>query len=285
MRSDRRAVLEWCGLGLVFTSAIVLGVTSSSADQVKLTPDQAEARATFEKGLESSLREVEEKCGAPIVVTTDFENYKDKLESGNNRPISAKTICLNVLNGIASSCAATARLAASGKPPPKNSTAAKVTAVSCLYAGSQPKEPSDRWEDYVQRNLSFSNGVLTIRMRGDLPNIDQTVFDILRGQTVEKTQPLTLGAKCTKGGNCRTGLCSRNVCTACTSSAVCGAGHFCSSGTCYADDEPRDSPSGSSSTSTPTKRGKGLGAMCKSTSECETGRTCKVKTSKLSTCQ
>lgn len=121
-----------------------------------------------------------------------------------------------------------------------------------------------------------------------LMNIEQTVFDILRGQTVEKTQPLKVGASCTKGGQCRTGLCSRSVCTTCTSSSACGAGHFCSttSGNCYADDEPRESPSGSSSSSsTPTKRGKGLGAMCKATSECESGRTCKVKTSKLSTCQ
>ncbi len=286
MQSNRGNLLTWCGLGLVFTSAIVLGVTSSSADQTKLTDEQVEAKASFEKRLVNTMTKVERDCGAALPVTTDFENSISKLPVKGSRPaVSAADVCISLLEGIANSCAATARVAASGKPAPKNSTAAKVTAVSCLFAGSQPEQPKDLNEDYIQRNMSFSNGVLTIRMRGDLMNIEQTVFDMLRGQTVEKTQPLKVGARCTTGKMCRTGLCSRSVCTSCTSNAVCGAGHFCSTGTCYADDEPRDTPSGSSSTSTPTKRGKGLGAMCKSSSECESGRTCKVKTNKLSTCQ
>lgn len=269
-------VLVVC-VGLVATA-----MESRGQGGPKLTAAQEQARQTFHTNIAATLDRVKARCGSAPAIVTDFENYdleKFMATSGESRSQWERSAsfeigmaCANVLEAIARRCPDPAEPGrtkgrASEAPPPKPFA---VTKVACLFAGAT-KEADDDAEAVVRRNLTYADGVVTLRQLPRMANVDQTAALVLDGKA--RDNQLESGSACRSGGQCRSNLCRSRVCTPCSRRNACPSGFVCTDGTCWNERSAVDSspsPSGPGTKNTPPKSaGKVSGAACKFASECE----------------
>lgn len=187
--------------------------------------------------------------------------------------------CATAIDTMAEVCSTTRERRASAPPPPA------VKGIACLIGGLTAAQSDDRHDDFVQRNMSFANGVLTFHISASrMGNLRDNVFAALR-PVADKTDILN-GAQCVKADQCRSRICSKGVCAPCGPQAACsGATETCGTrGICFhkltpaeererdAEDARRDAereaaPATGPRSSSTTK--KGLGQSCQFNAECE----------------
>ena len=270
---------------LTLVVAIVATATTSWGDgPAKPTPGQEAARTAFQEEIRDSVKRVKDACGVDMSVATDFENFDEK--SWRFRALVAGE-CSQVLDTVANLCSA-------GEPPrPERGKPSKpsrgdiapapqpvgarqgpeVKAVACLFGGHSAEKPGEDSDAWVQRNISFTNGVLTVQMHPRLSNVDTNTRDTL----VPPSRARVSGKACTLRSECRSFACEAGTCQPCSPTVACAEGASCSSGgVCYKPSS--DDGSGSSSRSSPSAREKlkkekepkkPLGAKCKWSTDCE----------------
>lgn len=315
MHTSKR-VMKATVLSVLLLGATVLATTESRGESGKpLTPEQASAKAAFDAAIVDGVKGMKDDCGIDLAVTTDFESYDRssyanpggkggdgggkgggggggaKKKEGDPGPEDWKrdqrnpagplrqhvNVCGQVIQRLARLCPK--KRGASTPPLPE------VKGVACLMGGVQPAQQDDRTNDQVQRNMSFSNGVLTVHIPPyGVPNVDDNVFLALM-PLASKTDRMN-GVQCTKTADCRSGVCGKGVCTACGPQAACsGATETCGTrGICFhkltpeevrerdAEEQRRDAareaePAKESNSSSNAK--KGLGQKCQFNAECE----------------
>jgi len=155
-------------LAIVFVIAACLPAVVRADD---LTPAQDEARIVFEEETSNALGEMNAQCGTKAAITVDWKNFKP---AAWERGIQPQALCKLVVTEIGYMCR--------DRPPYKKALAKQLKGVSCVFAGVQPKQKKDGTNDFTRRNMSFAKGRFTLRMHGELVNVeDNTKF------TVEKT--------------------------------------------------------------------------------------------------
>jgi hypothetical protein len=293
---------------LVTGVALLATATESRGDAAaSLTPAQATAKSEFLDDLKETLDHFKDACGAPLTLTTDFENYdasapapagkegggggssygKKGAKGGDDEKRGASPsmarrlrvqVCRDVIDAVADDC---------GNARKPN----KVKAVACLFAGHKPRDANDDMDDFVVKNMSFTpaTGLLTVRQAtGPWPNMEENVRAAINPESPWRRFN---GAKCEKSSDCKSFDCAAGTCSACSAKVPCPTGSTCGSkGRCYTkeaprtssdDDEPSSSGSSSSSSrgaSKPAKAAKkGSGAICKSMSDCESNKCQLVK--------
>lgn len=314
MRTSKR-VMKATVVSVLMLGATVLATTDSRGQGAKpLSPEQASAKAVFDEDVADGLKGMKDDCGIDLAVTTDFENYVRSTsggsggkgadrggkggEGGNSggpkkkegdpaewqRDQRDRTGPLSThRNTCGAAIRALSRVCAKKRSPTAKPQLPAVKGLACLFGGVQPAQANDRMDDQVQRNMSFSNGVFTVHIPPFMMgNIDDNVFRSLT-PLGDKTDRVN-GSECALARDCRSGVCSKNVCTACGPQAACsGRTETCGkSGNCFHEltpeevakereeqearaSEPQESKSGSKK---PAAK-KGLGQKCQSNSECE----------------
>lgn len=285
-------------LGFVVVSgAAVLSTATESRGQggKTLTPAQTAAQEAFNEDVKEALEKAKAACGESFKLVTDYENYKDdpwltdRFVRGNverARRMAGST-CAMAVGSAAEACTKREesrdaprgkRKPSKGEEPPKPvKSDIEVKGVTCLFAGAKPKEAGDDTEDLVRKNASFADGILTVHPVVDQANVEQTLWQVLRGKV--KSSNLAAGAACERGGQCRSNLCRSNVCITCDEKKNrCPSGFFCDRGMCWNENNGGDEPSSSSSSSggggkpkPAASSKKGSGAACKFSSECASG--------------
>lgn len=80
--------------------------------------------------------------------------------------------CSEAIEALTDSCKRNKNPSSASAPP-----APAVRGVACLIGGLQPAQEGDHTNDHVQRNVSFSNGVLTFLIApSGMPNVRDNVF-------------------------------------------------------------------------------------------------------------
>ena len=313
MRTSQR-VVKVTLLSVLMLAATVLATTESQGQGVKpLTPEQASAKAAFDEAIAGDVKGMKDDCGTDLAVTTDFENYDRSTftnsggKDGDGRgkggggakkkegdPEEWKRDQRNPggpLRTHANTCAqairALSRVCAKKRGPSATPQLPAVKGIACLMGGLQPPQENDRLDDKVQRNMSFSNGVFTFHIAPyGMPNIDDNVFHALT--PVAATTDRMNGIQCARAADCRSGVCSKSVCTACGAQAACsGERETCGkTGSCFhklspaeeaareREEEERRSrssqaPSSDSKDSNKSTAKKALGQKCQFNNECE----------------
>jgi len=154
-----------------------------------------------------------------------------------------------------------------------------------VFAGAKKRE-NDEWsETTIRKNLTYQDRVVTLRMTPGMSNDAFTFNDVFEGRA--QTADVPNGGACSGGANCTSNFCRNGVCVACGPQLACPAGFSCVYGGYCVKPSSSDAPRASSPSKPATggKRGKGLGQMCKSSAECESGRMCRAQSRTRSTCQ
>ena len=326
MRTSKRVMKAMVCSALVLGTTVLATTDSRGESGKPLTPEQASAKAAFDEEIADSVKGMKDNCGTDLAVTTDFENYDRstfassgrkgddgggkggggagkggggdegygiKKKEGDppewkmdqQRPGALRThrsTCREAIHALSDICA-------KKRSPSSTPHLPEVKGIACLIGGFQAPQENDRMEDKVQRNMSFSNGVLTFHISSSgTPNVRDNVFLALT-PLADKTSRMN-GIQCSRALDCRSGVCSKGVCTACGPQAACsGQTETCGkSGICFhkltqAEEareseeqqeraaarasEGNDSSRGSGSKKTDAK--KGLGQKCQSNSECQ----------------
>ena len=268
---------------LIVSGILVVTATESFGDDAKrsLTPLQQKAKADVSATLASSLATVKERCGVDLPVTFDFENYDEAAwllrplgsdaDLNENRRSQARGAaageCAAVVDAVAAGCAAKSEQGNGGKPskgqaqpPETRPKGALVTGIACLFGGYQPITPGEAHDDHVQRNMSFSNGLITLHMAPKLGNIQDNAVEVLRPM-VHATYRKN-GAACDKTSQCRSNACSGGTCQACGSKVACAANASCREGVCWTNVDPT--------------KGKSRNGGCKVSSECAENLVCRL---------
>lgn len=320
-----KRVMKATLVSVLMLGAAVLATTDSRGQSGRpLTPEQASAKAAFDEEMARAVKGMKDKCGSDLAVTTDFENYdrstfansggkgdegggkgrggaggggdqghgnknkegdaSEEWKADQRSPQGAlykhRLTCRMVVDSLSEVCA-------KQRSPSSTPHLPEVKGVACLLGGWQPPQENDRLEDRVQRNMSFSNGVLTFHIGSSMaPNLRDNVFLALT-PLADKTSRMN-GIQCSKALDCRSGVCSKGSCTACGPQAACsGQTETCGkAGICFHKltpaeaererdeeearlaaraSEPSDSRSSGGSNKTAKK---GIGATCASNSEC-----------------
>jgi hypothetical protein len=292
-----------CACAVAVVGSILATTTDSLGDgKPALTADQQAAKAAFEEDIKESLDDMKKQCGVDLAVTTDFENY-DKtfwvngfLESRRGTPATAEDRARWEKAGLpppqqgptcAEAIQAMTRMCKPRRGQTESATAPSFKGIACLIAGHKPRQQNERLDDHVQRNLSFTNGVLTVLIPpSPMGNIYSNVSEVVRPPT---DRDLRNGVACTSSPQCKSFMCSKGLCAPCGPGAACSAGASCSKGgvcltiqTQSNSEESREVRASSKSESKPDTR-KALGQGCKTDSECRSGK-CKQKTARLRTC-
>ena len=285
---------------LVPAIALVAISSESYGDEPSISAGQRSARDAFNEDMEDDLESVKTECGTRPTLVTDFQNFDADAEVVDKGPKkkggdSRKERALRSQN-----CSVTLQMLAKDCQRVKAGRAARgarlvpVKSVACLFAGHKDRKPKEASEEWVSRNVSYdaATAQLTVRQTngGGWPMVDDVLPVVLRPDVAAG---LFNGMKCAEDTRCRSHLCASSTCVSCANNGchgdlVCYGAAVCNppaprSGN---GDDSSSSPSSSGgSSSKPAKRGKGLGKSCNSTSECESGRTCKQRTPKIRTCQ
>jgi hypothetical protein len=135
---------------------VALCCFSSLAFAEDLKPAQEEAKEKFQNETEEALKAMNDKCGTKIVVTTDFNNFKEEAWAGT----SYSSYCAGPIGAIGAMCEA--------RPAYKKILAKKLTGVACIFAGVKPAEKKDGSNEATLRNMSFSKGVFTFHLGKDI---------------------------------------------------------------------------------------------------------------------
>ncbi len=140
--------------------AIALCFAPVAAHAEALSPAQEEAKADFDERTEDALALLNESCGAKVTIKSDFQNFKPDDWA---RGIKPPALCNLVLAAASSMC--------KQRPVYKKALGKQLTSVGCVFAGVQPKQKKDVTNTFTLRNLSFTNGALTLRMHTDVVNV------------------------------------------------------------------------------------------------------------------
>jgi hypothetical protein len=213
---------------------------------------------------------------------------------------SLSEACAQVVGVLARRCARTGShddpkpRRGDSTPPPASKAAPEVKRVECLFTGHEPQKEFEEIDDYVQRNMSFANGVFTVHNDPRLVNIDWNVGYVIKPQAVGASSRKN-GASCTTRSNCSSFACVKGVCQPCGPHVACASGATCnrSNGVCYSNEAldgidrgpSPPSPSPSKSDDKPKKKLKGLGEMCKSSAECRSDLKCVAANGTRSNCR
>ena len=303
-------------LALATMGTLLVGATDSRGEG-KLNADQEAARAAFQSDLKAPLQRLKEQCGVDITVKTDFENFKkdawldtkfaeeweaksfapegvvrvraavaEKKKAATIESLQVATGCYAVVTALADRCEKKNkprdddRKGRRGDPPtpPAASVASDVKGVSCLFAGAQPLRINERaGDEHTQRNMSFENGIFTVRNDPRLYQPEQNAWviaDAPAGGPIP-THHRNIGSQCTERSQCRSYACVKGVCEACGPKVGCAASAHCDNGICYSNERPPEESSSSSgpsggSSSKSTKASKApLGGTCKWDADCE----------------
>ena len=287
-------------IAFLFPAIALVAVSAESyGDEPSLGAAQRAARDAFNADLEDDLESVKAECGTRPTLVTDFQNFdpeeevvdkgpKKKGGDGRKERALRSQNCRITLQLLADDCKRNKKGGAA-----RGARVVPVKSVACLFAGHKDKKPKEGSEEWVFRNLSYdaATAQLTVRQTsgGGWSMSDDVLPVVLRPDVASG---LFNGMTCSDDARCRSHLCASGTCVSCaTASNHCHGDLVCygGAGVCnppyYGNDDDSSSSSSGGSSSKPAKRGKGLGKSCNSSSECESGRTCKQRTPKIRTCQ
>ena len=233
--------------------AVVATGTESRSDNPSAAPTVAQqaARTQFMEEVAPAVKKFKENCGSDLVVTTDFQNYDRAAlfaASSRDKPrqlseeqraefdrVVLRDISMRCADAIETAQRYCPKAAASSgsdrdrprrRPPSTPVVGPEVKEVACLFAGYQAQIRGDDTDDLAQRNISFANGVLTIRNHPAMGNIEENTRLTLRPPK-PSDHGNRIGTACTTRDQCASLVCSGGKCTACGPTASCEKGWSC----------------------------------------------------------
>ena len=272
LMSQKDPVKRFVFSAFVLTAAIVATGSESRGDGSAPTVAQVSARTKFMSGLTEDMKTFKEKCGTEMKVTTDFQNYdlaamvaaakaaRSDMTKEDEILQAVSQRCGQAISSVARFCTKAKAASAGDRDRPHGSSQkpqpppVDVKEVQCLFAGHSPRQ-REPFNDYVLRNMSYSNGVFVLRNDPRMGNIEENILPTLRPSKMTD-EGRKNGAPCTTRGQCQSFACVSGTCRGCGPGVSCDTGASCSSeGICTADRDPGDSrgSSGSSSGSSPSK--------------------------------
>ncbi|MEO8549687.1 MAG: hypothetical protein ABI678_06930 [Kofleriaceae bacterium] len=266
-------------------------------------------KEAFHATLQDSIDSVKESCKLDLVVTSDFEKV-DIAAWGGSKGGPPRTWMRQLSQGCSRAIGAIESLCRSNKYAEewRPVIAREVKSVRCQLEGNQPKRPDQGREAWMQQNVTFANGVLTVLMSPAMPDTEDVAATALIAGLANKpgapayAKNITVksganGESCTAATaatDCGTRMCSKNVCTPCTAKLKCAKGMQCTdTGACRTPAEIRtiqanrvheeeerkeraesrandDAESSAPAASKPAK-GSARGRMCSKDKDCASG--------------
>lgn len=158
---------------LTLALALLVPLTVHADD---LTPNQEEAKHTFDEALAEPLAEMNHQCGTKATIAIDWKAFSSADWAGDGA--QPHSLCRLVVNEIGYAC--------KDRPAYRKAIGNELKGVNCALSGGSARQNKESETDWTRRNMGWKAGVFTYHMHKNHLNVEDGVKTTLEESVGKK---------------------------------------------------------------------------------------------------